>query len=388
MNILRTLDQRFTHWLTNPETNAAGGMSLYRIVYGLFYLWDFGSITAYARRFEGLTARDWNPLDSIRWLNPAPPTTLALHILGVVLIIGLVLLTIGWQTRLSTLVVLVSGVMLTGVLYSFQKIDHSNTFIVAYIPVTMLFGRWNSNYSVDAWFKRRRGITVDPRNDSWIYIWPMRVTLILLAFMFFGAGYSKVMAGQWLTDPNVMSNTLLAHNVVAVGSGRPANPLNPLLAGIPPVALVLQLSGIAFELFFPLALINHRFRNFFIATAIMFHAFNYFLLTVSASPLVIVYLMFIDWQALYDRWWPFKSITVQSTRVMIALVIAIPALVTAIWWNTNALSWIVNSQRIWIAAVLIAPFFMVKYGIAVLRHDVIGPLLRRSRQRQSTAATD
>jgi hypothetical protein len=381
--MLRSLDQRFTRWLTKPEANAAGHMSLYRIVFGLFYLWNFGSVTGFAGRFEGLTARDWSPVDSIRWLNPAPPTPLTLQVLGVILVIGLALLIIGFQTRLALLTVLISGVLLIGVLYSFQnKIDHSNTFMVAYIPVIMLFGRWNSNYSVDAWLqKRRRGIAVDSQNDSWVYIWPMRAILILLAFMFFGAGYSKVMAGQWLTDPNVMSNTLLAHNVVAVSRGIPANPLNPVLAGIPPVAIALQLSGLAFELCFPLALINHRFRNFFIATSVVFHVFNYFFLTISASPLIIVYLMFVDWQALYERWWPLKSMPAVSKQMMIALAIGFTALVAVLWWGTNPIARIINSHRLWVIATPVSLFFMAKYGIAILRCDIF---VRRSQPRETT----
>jgi hypothetical protein len=39
MSLLRSINTRINSWLTDPEVNAAGRMSLFRIIYGVFYLW-------------------------------------------------------------------------------------------------------------------------------------------------------------------------------------------------------------------------------------------------------------------------------------------------------------------------------------------------------------
>ena len=376
MNVLRTADQRFTRWLTAPEPNAAGRMSLFRILYGLFYLWNVRPLMSFHWRYHQLPATDWHPIPTIRWLNPAPPDVWQMQALDMLLIGSLVFLIAGLRTRWATLMILLSGALLAIIHYSFQgKIDHGGTFMFVYIPAVMLFSRWNSNYSLDAFLKKR---ATDPKDTHWLYIWPVRVLLILLSFMFFGAGYSKLISGQWLTDPQLFPNLLLTHNVVAIMRDVPPNPLSPIVASIPVLSLALQFSGVLFELFFPLALFNRRLCGFFIAAAVVFHGFNYFFLTINARGLLIVYLMFVDWQRLYERWLPFKRISwprwLTSPAVIAGLMVAAVGLTLALLTNGNPLVRLLKAQTTWTIATPIGLFLMLKYGLAFLRQDVLGSL--------------
>ncbi len=340
MSILRSINAGINGWLTAPEVNAAGRMSLFRIIYGLSYLW-FVRPLAYYAVWTQLPADQWSPIATFRLLNAGRPSPLLFQVMPVVLIASLVLLIFGFRTRLATLLVLVAGTFLTGAFYSFTgKVDHADTFLVAYIPAIMLFSRWNSNYSLDALLKQRQGKHVDPSDSSWVYIWPMRAVLLLLALMFFGAGFFKLRAGQWLTDLELFPKLLISQTAIAVVRMQIANPLSLLIANIPLIHIPLQFGGIFFELLFPLTLMSHRIRNLFVSIGPLFHAFNWFFLGINAYPLIIVYLTFVDWQAVYSRWWPQQTgsyLRRLSTPSLIGLALAAAVLVPILWAETNLL---------------------------------------------------
>ncbi len=331
MNVPRAVNTAIDRWLTAPEVNAAGRIGLYRIIYGLFYLWTMQPLsyyTAYAR----LPEDQWDPIATISWLEHSRPAPFLFHIMPLVLVVSLVLLTIGFRTRLATLLVLIAGTFLTGAYYSFTgKVDHGNTFMVVYIPAIMLFSRWGDTYSLDSVLKARRAISVSSKADSWVYIWPMRAILLLLSLMFFGAGYFKLRGGDWFGDMNLFPSLLINQNAIAVIRSFIPNPLNHLIADIPLITIPLQFGGILFELCFPLAILNHRWRNLFVSTGLLFHAFNVFFLNIIATPMIILYLLFVDWQTVYERLWlPLRERFLRrlSTPVLIALLIMVVLLWT------------------------------------------------------------
>lgn len=374
MRFAHRIDQIVTRWLTRPQSNAAGRLSLFRIVYGLFYLWTTSYHTRYEMWYGGVDRLDWSPIVTFRWLIPTPPDVQLLQVLSFILVFSLALLTLGFLTRWATLSVLITGTILVGIQYSIAgKIDHSNTFLVSYIPAIMLFSRWNALYSVDALLGRDSATSAS--DSSWEYAWPLRAILLLLSLMFCGSAYLKIMGGQWLTDTQLMSRVLLTHNVVAITRSTPPNPLNPLIAGLPVVPQILQYSGLLFELTFPLALLNDRFRNFYVATAVVFHSFNRYFLTVSATPLLIVYLAFVDWQMLYKRL-KLSKLNLQigqhlSRPALIILSIMIAVLTTIIWNGTNPLGYIFHGPTMWYLAAIMGLVFMVRYAILIFRQDVV-----------------
>jgi hypothetical protein len=367
MSILRSMNTWIDRWLTAPEVNAAGRMGLFRIVYGLFYLWTTRPLSYFWVWME-IPQDQWSPILTARRLQLGRPDPVLFEIMPVIMLVSLVLLIIGFRTRLATLFVLVSGIFLWGTYYSFTgKVDHADTFLVAYIPAIMLFSRWGSTYSLDTVLKARRGQSVNPRTDTWQYIWPMRAVLLLTALMFFGAGYYKLRGGQWLTDMDLFPRLLLSQNAITAVNSTP-NPLNPIIAGIPLIHVPLQFGGILFELLFPLVLFNRIVRNLFVSAGLLFHAFNLYLLGINASPMIIMYLTFVDWQAVYDRWWPLKSSThLQrlSSPVLVGLTLALAAIVPFLWQDVNLIrpplgQALLSPVSIWYVVTPIALFALVK----------------------------
>lgn len=372
MRLANRINTGFDRWLTAPEPNAAGRMSLFRIVYGVFYLLTLPTLTSYTRLYGSLPAEEWRPVASIRWLNPPPPHPLLLQALPLVLVAALVLLIVGWQTRLATAGVLVAGVVLSAVYYGYYGIlEHSDTFLVAYIPAVMLFSRWDRPYSIDALLRQRRGTPpVDPHDESWVYIWPLRALLLLLSFLFFGAGLVKLAGGYWLTRMDTLSSFLLDANVAAARTLRAPNPLNPALAGLPWLLIPLQFGAMLFELAFPLSLLNRRLRTFFVAGAVLMHTFILVFMHIEFYSLLIVYMLFVDWQAVLGRWLPAQSPLKQTpTPVLIAGSVALAALVTLLATQVS-FAHLLPEYVLSGTAFVVALGCALWSGIAIVRHDL------------------
>jgi hypothetical protein len=395
MSILRSINGAINGWLTAPEVNAAGRMSLFRIVYGLFYLWHVRPLSYYAVWTE-IPGDQWSPIATFAHFNIGRPNPLLFEVAPVVLIASLVLLIIGFRTRLATSLVLISGIFLTGSYYSFTgKVDHADTFLVAYIPAIMLFSRWGSNYSLDALLQEREGRQINASDSSWVYSWPMRAVLLLLALMFFGAGYFKLRAGQWLTDMDLLPRLLTTQNAIAVMRSLDPNPFYPWIANTPWVHIPLQFGGVFFELFFPLTLLSHRLRNLFVSSGVLFHAFNTFFLGINAYPMIIIYLTFVDWQAIYARWWPFhlgKRVKQLPTPALIGLALLLAGIVPVLWKETNLLrppgdfGGILTPVTIWYFAIPLALYCFIRSVYQLVQGIFSGLANRQQRHVQARLA--
>jgi hypothetical protein len=283
--------------------------------------------------------------------------------------------------------VLISGIFIIGSYYSFtDKIDHGDTFLVAYIPAIMLFSRWDSNYSVDALLRAKRGITVRTSDSSWHHIWPMRATLVLLSLMYFGAAYLKLRGG-WLTDTEAVSKILLNQNAIAVLRLETPNPLNLVIAGSPAIHIPLQFSALLFELLFFLSIFHRQVRNLFVSAGLVFHGFNAFFLNVNAHTIIILYLVFVDWQAVYSRLWPkskkpnfdFKQL---PTAVILGISVLAVLVVAALWIDKDILDPlypILNARAIWYFVTPVALAMFIKSLLDFLKRVLARPRLNARR---------
>ncbi|MBC7871834.1 MAG: HTTM domain-containing protein [Chitinophagaceae bacterium] len=285
-------------WLTQPEKNAAGRMSLFRIVFGLSYLWFLSGFSYTA--LYAVPPTDFAPVALGLWAKTRP-SLVFFNLSEMVLIGALVLLIAGYKTRWMTWIVLITGVILEALRFSYGKIDHNTQFLIFFIPFFMAFAHWGSHYSLDSLLNKRKGRSnVSAANTSWRYIWPAYVLLLFLAFLYFTAFFYKIVRGNWLVDTQLIATLIREGNLTySFRTGR-ENPLNVLLLSVPFLPTVMQWMALAFEGLFPLVLFNKSLRNFFLASAVIFHAFNWFVLNINFMPLIVTYALFIDWQRLYD----------------------------------------------------------------------------------------
>jgi hypothetical protein len=166
IKILKKLEKNYTHWLSSPAANAAGRMGLFRILYSIFSLW----LCSYLHYSEMILipAIQWKPILLLSWLD-YPPYALILFFESL-LVGALILLLVGYQTRLATLGVFILGSGLTAIRVSLFMVDALFMVQYFYIPLFMFFSYWGDTYSIDAILAQRKGkITPKPQDSSWRY---------------------------------------------------------------------------------------------------------------------------------------------------------------------------------------------------------------------------
>lgn len=283
-------------WLEKPAESAAGRMGLFRIVYSLFYLWHLSYVEA------GLLAQappdNWHPVYLYRYILARPPDWLPGVVEG--LLVGLlILLLVGMHTRAVTVLVFVLGFLLDGFLQSFGKVEHGTIFLTFYLPLIMSFSTWGATHSIDALARAKEGsemIRVSDRGG--IHIWPMRVVLILLSFLFLTAGLSKLLVGNWISGPTLISNLFVEKYHAAILEGLTPNPFAVFVLAHPAMAGCLSLVIPLFECLFVLVLVGPRTRRIYLSLTVLFHALNAMLLVVTFTPILIAYGIAVDWEGL------------------------------------------------------------------------------------------
>jgi hypothetical protein len=340
--LLRRLDARANRWLTAPEPNAAGRMGLFRIIFALFYLWHLALNPV--ENVSGYRVLDFTPVKLVEFLPTLDLTSLRLLQAG--LVAALVLLALGYRTRVVTAAVLVLGVVLEGV-SSVVDLERSTVLLTAFIPLLMLVdGHWGDTYSLDALLRQSRGGGVaSPRDPSGHRLLGAHTIFVVLALLFASAGISKVLpSGNWLSYPDLVGKLLLESNVENVINGLPPNPAAGPIAETPVLHESMRFAIVALELSFLVALFSATLRNLVIATVLVFHSLNELLLGVSFTPILIVYAAFVDWQGLLDRVWPRRPPLAAPKRagalVPIALIAA--ALAASLWYANDALEEVIT----------------------------------------------
>jgi hypothetical protein len=148
--------------------------------------------------------------------------------------------------------------------------------------------------------------------------------------------------------------------------------------------------ALTFETFFPLALLNRRLRNLFLATAVVFHSLNYIFLKIVFHPMIITYLAFVDWQWLYQRFWPRKRLHLPrlSNTALIALALLAGGLSVAVFSLGHPLQTLLPEPLFWAVATPVSLVLALKYLLAVVRVDLLGSLKRwRGRPRDPDDST-
>ncbi len=302
--IAQACERGVTAWLTAPEPHAAGRMGLFRVFYAAFYLWHLS--WRIGSDLAGLPVPDHRRVFLVNWLPKHEMSPWFFESLESLLAAALVVLLAGYRVQLATAVVLVLG-CLNEALYSSTGREGSPIFLAFYIPLFMLLaGRWGETYSLDALLRTRAGQpAASPADSGWSHFLPARATLVILATMFFSAMLLKIaFGGIWLAHPDLLANVMLHKNIKAALLELPLNPLAPLIAQQPVLYTTLQISVLLFEGLFFLVLVDRDLRRLWLGLALVFHTVNANWLIVTFTPILVVYGLFIDWQALRERLWP------------------------------------------------------------------------------------
>ena len=364
MHFFQRIESRYVRWLTRPERNAAGRMGLYRIIYSLFYLWFLSPL-----RFDELRlvpASQWKPTVILRGLSPLPGISYAA--MEMLLVTALILLLLGYKTRIATLIVLIAGFGLASFRTGFLIQERTIVLTVFYVPLFMLLSKWGATYSVDALLKQKQGRDiVDPKDSSWRYIWPARGLMIVLSNLFLSAAVVKLMEMSWLVEPRFVGDFLLSKGVKSyLTNGFPIHPLGPYIGQTDALAIAAQYTVLLFEAAFVLVLFNRIAQAIIFRLAPIFHSFNTLLLGIPFTSVLSIYAAFPDWQSLYERFYP-AGLRLNGLAKVPALLLKVGsvslALLVGSLWNTTpiprqlfGLFYLLSYQTLWFGLL---PFILL-----------------------------
>ncbi len=364
MHFLKRLESRYVRWLTRPERNAAGRMGLYRIVYSIFYLWFLSHL-----KFDELRlvpASQWKPTVILRGLSPLPGISYAA--MEMLLVTALILLLLGYKTRIATLIVLVVGFGLASFRTGFLIQERTIVLTAFYVPLFMLWSKWGATYSVDALLKQKQGkVVVDPKDSSWRYIWPARGLMIVLSILFLSAAVVKLMEMSWLVEPRFVGDFVLSKGVKSnLTNGFPIHPLGPYIGQNNVLAMSAQYTVLLFEAAFILVLFHRIAQAIIFRLAPIFHSFNTLLLGIPFTSILSIYAAFPDWQNLYERFYPprlklnglakLPAFSLRMGAVSLAVLVGLLWNTTPIPRHLFGLFYLLSYQTLWFALL---PFILL-----------------------------
>jgi hypothetical protein len=199
--------------------------------------------------------------------------------------------------------------------------------------------------------------------------------LAVLSLLFLSAAVIKFQAGVWLANPRYVGDFMLEKGMISLlNNGTPLNPLSPLIARTDWLAIPLQYFTLLFEMIFGLVLFSRLARAIIFRYAPVFHSMNTFFLGIPFTPILAMYIPLVDWQMLYERFYPKRlrltGLKRLPTPLLIGGSIGLAACVALLWDTTPApraifgLGGFVNLFTIWFGVAAVG---VVWIGVS-LRH--------------------
>ena len=300
-SVIKSWNDAIDAWLLAPETNAAGRLGIFRILYSIFFLWHLS--TVWMTSLGGIPHEfaskrvliiEWLPID----LPVAFFATLESLLVG-----ALILLLFGYRTRAATAIVLICGCLVEAFLTR-TDFERNGVMLFAVIPAAMLFvGDWSAKYSLDAVLRERSGRPViDASDTSALFVLPIHVVLAVLVLLFVSSGVYKLLpSATWLTHPDNFGHIVLERNVELARRGLTPNPIAAFVATTPGFELVIRYLVVILELAFVAVFFSRPAAFFLLSWALFFHALNGIFLLVTFTPILVTYGLFIDWVGLWRR---------------------------------------------------------------------------------------
>lgn len=273
---------KFSSWIFDSFRVSPEGLGLYRIFCGLFLLLFLLPSAGIYPFISTLPDAFFQPPPGPMALFDGFPSDSILLLLHTLLILSTCSMMLGWQTKKTSILTGVLLLTIKGFIYSVGKINHD--FLIIIVPVLMAFSGWGKAYSVD---------TVLKRNTEKVEGWTLTLLALFIGFMFFTAGFSKLIGG-WL---NVDSQAALGHafkQYYVVGrqdfwAGSVINLTSPFFWECADYLTVI------FEMGFLAAVFHPRTTRIFLCFAVLFHFCLMMVLNISFLPNILAYAAFLNW---------------------------------------------------------------------------------------------
>lgn len=214
--------------------------------------------------------------------------------LKIAMVVSLLLSTTGLFTSISTKTSLLLVVFYQGLVRSFGHFNHDEMLGV-YCLAVLAFTPCGESFSLDHWLRRR-----EQARPLWAYAYPILLMQLLMAWVYFSSALIKlrVAGGKYLGVDNLpalaifhsLDNLHDTHFKLAFWL--------PQVRSYLPFAVGLVL---VWELVFPLAVFWPRSRWWLLSVGVLFHLSTLFLMNIFFPHQLVLYLIFVDWDAIARR---------------------------------------------------------------------------------------
>lgn len=307
------------HSLRNPisfERNAYD-LAIFRIIFlAIFAYWGTikaGFLWDQTMTFVELPDSAISPLPFMKWYTDLVPFNKStVSVFTVLFGVSAVCSLIGFKTRWSLILFTISAFYMLGIPNFYGKVNHYHHFI--WFPFILAFSPCAEVLSVDAWLRKRKGITVS-KSTSWKYTRSFYFIWALMGIIYFFPGFWKLWASglDWMFTDNVRNQ--MYYKWLQIDHWRP-------FLRIDLVPALYKSSGlfvVLFELLFLPLLFNRATRKWAIIGGLLFHLGTWFFMNIFFVILVLSYVSFIPWHRL--KWFrpqppDEKTLTISKNRAL------------------------------------------------------------------------
>ena len=294
--VLALVNTQLNHYVNPVVPKSAFALGVVRsIVHGTFLL------SVLVTSFSALGAlpvtilRPTGAMKLLPWSFYAQlltPTGVA--VLKIVMVVALIMSTAGFLTSISTKTSFLLVLFYQGLVRSFGHFNHDEMLGV-YCLAVLAFTPCGDDFSLDHWLRRNQKV-----RPLWAYAYPILLTQLLMAWVYFSSALIKLrVAGlKYLSADNLpalaifhsLDNLHDTHFKLAFWL--------PQVRSYLPFAVGLVL---VWELLFPLAVFWPRTRWWILGAGIVFHLSTLFVMNIFFPHQLVLYLMFVDWDAVARR---------------------------------------------------------------------------------------
>jgi uncharacterized membrane protein YphA (DoxX/SURF4 family) len=277
-------------------------------------------------------------------------------ILHGLLILSLCLMILGWRTKFASLATGIIFLIINGFIYSAGKINHDMLIIV--VPMLMAFSGWGKAYCLDSYLRNEK---------ERVHDWTLTLLALIIGFMFFTAGFSKIIGG-WL---DVDSQATLGHffkQYFVYGrhdllSGYALDISNLWVWEFFDYTTVLFEAGFLLAIFFP------RSTRIYVCLAVLFHFSTMLVLNITFLPNFLAYAAFLNWDWINEiikkqasNFINYKKIRYLLPPVLVAAVSGILLMLSGLFAGVDLLKsdWGITGVLVVSCSVPIAVYYLFR----------------------------
>ncbi|RVU00296.1 hypothetical protein EOD41_12490 [Mucilaginibacter limnophilus] len=294
-------------------------LSLYRILYCVCVV-VFVGLPSYTWLSSDLNFLFNPPQYSLAGLFNGFPSALFFKILTLLNLIFFAMMFLGMYCRVTSIAFAVTAILGHNYCYSFGKIDHLLMWLIA--PIFLSLAGWGDYLAINR-VKNKNGLT---DSDNSLYIIMLAAAI---AFSMFTSGFQKFLGG-W---QNWEAEAVRFHLIKKYYSLGDLNVVADYLMTVKNhlVWKLFDYSALILEIGFLFSIMRRNWFQLFLAGGTVFHILVLLMFNIAFYSNIIVYLVFINWNAIF-KLFNYDFVANSAKRIKFILCLTAASICVVLYW--------------------------------------------------------